>query len=123
ERLGIRAKTGKPLLAASWILCRPCSAGRARPRLSPPDARTQGGTEQARTPVLLRGNRRYVSRGRVPIWPLARLRRSCDLANDARRKAGGLSVSFVNLVSGGLDSTLIGVMAKEDDIDHFPLFI
>lgn len=32
-------------------------------------------------------------------------------------------MSFVNLVSGGLDSTLIGVMAKEDQIDHFPLFI
>jgi len=32
-------------------------------------------------------------------------------------------VSFVNLVSGGLDSTLIGVMAKEDGIEHFPLFI
>ncbi|MBU2844277.1 MAG: 7-cyano-7-deazaguanine synthase [Acidithiobacillus ferriphilus] len=32
-------------------------------------------------------------------------------------------MSFVNLVSGGLDSTLVGVMAKEDHIDHFPLFI
>lgn len=32
-------------------------------------------------------------------------------------------MSFVNLVSGGLDSTLIGVMAKEDQIDHFPLFV
>lgn len=32
-------------------------------------------------------------------------------------------MSFVNLVSGGLDSTLIGVMAKEEHIDHFPLFI
>jgi len=32
-------------------------------------------------------------------------------------------VSFVNLVSGGLDSTLVGVMAKEDNIEHFPLFI
>jgi 7-cyano-7-deazaguanine synthase len=32
-------------------------------------------------------------------------------------------VSFVNLVSGGLDSTLIGVMAKEENIEHFPLFI
>lgn len=32
-------------------------------------------------------------------------------------------MSFVNLVSGGLDSTLIGVMAKEDHIDHFPLFV
>lgn len=32
-------------------------------------------------------------------------------------------MSFVNLVSGGLDSTLVGVMAKEDRIDHYPLFI
>lgn len=32
-------------------------------------------------------------------------------------------MSFVNLVSGGLDSTLVGVMAKEDGIDHYPLFI
>lgn len=32
-------------------------------------------------------------------------------------------MSFVNLVSGGLDSTLIGVMAKEERIEHFPLFI
>ena len=32
-------------------------------------------------------------------------------------------MSFVNLVSGGLDSTLIGVMAKEDHIEHYPLFI
>lgn len=32
-------------------------------------------------------------------------------------------MSFVNLVSGGLDSTLVGLMAKEDEIEHFPLFI
>lgn len=32
-------------------------------------------------------------------------------------------MSFVNLVSGGLDSTLVGVMAREDGIDNFPLFI
>lgn len=32
-------------------------------------------------------------------------------------------MSFVNLVSGGLDSTLIGVIAKENRIDHYPLFI
>lgn len=32
-------------------------------------------------------------------------------------------MSFVSLVSGGLDSTLIGVMAKEEGIEHFPLFI
>jgi 7-cyano-7-deazaguanine synthase len=29
----------------------------------------------------------------------------------------------VNLVSGGLDSTLIGIMARENQFDHFPLFI
>ena len=32
-------------------------------------------------------------------------------------------MSFVNLVSGGLDSTLVGVMAREDNISHFPLFV
>lgn len=32
-------------------------------------------------------------------------------------------MSFVSLVSGGLDSTLVGVMAKEEGIQHFPLFI
>jgi len=32
-------------------------------------------------------------------------------------------MSFVNLVSGGLDTTLVGVMAKEEGIEHFPLFI
>jgi len=32
-------------------------------------------------------------------------------------------MSFVNLVSGGLDSTLIGVMAKEQKIVSYPLFI
>lgn len=32
-------------------------------------------------------------------------------------------MSFVSLVSGGLDSTLIGVLAKEEGIEHFPLFI
>jgi len=32
-------------------------------------------------------------------------------------------MSFVNLVSGGLDSTLVGVMATEQGIEHFPLFI
>lgn len=30
---------------------------------------------------------------------------------------------FVNLVSGGLDSTLIGVLAKEEGHEVFPLFI
>jgi len=32
-------------------------------------------------------------------------------------------MSFVNLVSGGLDSTLVGVMAMEEGIQHYPLFI
>lgn len=32
-------------------------------------------------------------------------------------------MSFVNLVSGGLDSTLVGVMAKEEGIEQFPLFV
>ena len=32
-------------------------------------------------------------------------------------------MSLVNLVSGGLDSTLIGVLAKEEGIEQFPLFI
>jgi 7-cyano-7-deazaguanine synthase len=32
-------------------------------------------------------------------------------------------VSFVNLVSGGLDSTLVGVLAKEEGVTTFPLFI
>lgn len=32
-------------------------------------------------------------------------------------------MSMVNLVSGGLDSTLIGVMAREEGIHVYPLFI
>ena len=32
-------------------------------------------------------------------------------------------MSLVNLASGGLDSTLVGVMAKEEGIEVFPLFI
>lgn len=32
-------------------------------------------------------------------------------------------MSIVNMVSGGLDSTLVGVMAKEEGIAHYPLFI
>lgn len=32
-------------------------------------------------------------------------------------------MGFVNLVSGGLDSTLVGVLAKGDNVDHYPLFI
>lgn len=32
-------------------------------------------------------------------------------------------MSIVNLVSGGLDSTLIGVLAKEERIQVYPLFI
>jgi len=45
------------------------------------------------------------------------------MADHARGQAGSIPVSFVNLVSGGLDSTLVGVMAKEENIEHFPLFI
>ena len=32
-------------------------------------------------------------------------------------------MSLVNLVSGGLDSTLIGIMAREEGIQTYPLFI
>ena len=32
-------------------------------------------------------------------------------------------MSVVNLVSGGLDSTLIAVMMREEGIEQFPLFI
>lgn len=32
-------------------------------------------------------------------------------------------MSIVNLVSGGLDSTLVGVMLKEEGVEQFPLFI
>lgn len=32
-------------------------------------------------------------------------------------------MSFVSLASGGLDSTLVGVMARDEGIAHFPLFI
>ncbi len=32
-------------------------------------------------------------------------------------------MSFVNLVSGGLDSTLIGVISRNDGIEQVPLFI
>ena len=32
-------------------------------------------------------------------------------------------MSLVTLTSGGLDSTLVAVLAKEDGIEQFPLFI
>jgi len=32
-------------------------------------------------------------------------------------------VSLVNLVSGGLDSTLVGVLAREEGVEAYPLFI
>jgi 7-cyano-7-deazaguanine synthase len=38
-------------------------------------------------------------------------------------ETGGNVVRLVNLVSGGLDSTLIGVLAKEEGHEVFPLFI
>jgi 7-cyano-7-deazaguanine synthase len=45
------------------------------------------------------------------------------MGDDACRKAGGGLVSLVNMVSGGLDSTLVGVMAREEGIAVHPLFI
>lgn len=45
------------------------------------------------------------------------------MGNDARRKTGGDLVSLVNLVSGGLDSTLVGVLAREEGMSVHPLFI
>lgn len=38
-------------------------------------------------------------------------------------EAGGGPVRMVNLVSGGLDSTLVAVLAMEEGLDVFPLFI
>ena len=32
-------------------------------------------------------------------------------------------MSIVSLVSGGLDSTLVGAMIREQGIDNYPLFI
>ncbi len=32
-------------------------------------------------------------------------------------------MSLVNLVSGGLDSTLVGVLAREEGVENYPLFI
>ena len=46
-----------------------------------------------------------------------------NVDHNACSQKRGVSVSFVNLVSGGLDSTLIGVMAKEAGVEHYPLFI
>lgn len=45
------------------------------------------------------------------------------MGNDARGKEGGFLVSLINLVSGGLDSTLVGVLAQEEGIDVYPLFV
>jgi len=42
---------------------------------------------------------------------------------DARSQKGICDMSIVNLVSGGLDSTLIGVMLKEEGLQAFPLFV
>lgn len=43
--------------------------------------------------------------------------------NDARCQEGGTPVALVNLVSGGLDSTLVGVLACELGLEVFPLFV
>lgn len=51
------------------------------------------------------------------------MRRFGDVAHHARSQERGIPVSFVNMVSGGLDSTLIGAMAKEEGVEHYPLFI
>jgi 7-cyano-7-deazaguanine synthase len=45
------------------------------------------------------------------------------VGNDARSKEGGFLVSLINLVSGGLDSTLVGVLAQEEGVDVYPLFV
>jgi len=45
------------------------------------------------------------------------------VGHDARCKTGSNLVSLVNLVSGGLDSTLIGVMSREEGLEVHPLFI
>lgn len=45
------------------------------------------------------------------------------MGHDASSEARLVRVSFVNLVSGGLDSTLIGAMAKEEGVTSHPLFI
>lgn len=45
------------------------------------------------------------------------------MGNDARRETGSALVSLVNLVSGGLDSTLVSVMAREEGLTVHPLFI
>lgn len=36
---------------------------------------------------------------------------------------GAVDMSVVTLVSGGLDSTLVAFLAKEEDVEQFPLFI
>jgi 7-cyano-7-deazaguanine synthase len=46
-----------------------------------------------------------------------------NMDNDKGRQARRYAMSLVNLVSGGLDSTLVGVMAQEMGIEAFPLFI
>ena len=45
------------------------------------------------------------------------------MGDDARCQEGSLSMSIVSLVSGGLDSTLVGAMIREQGIDNYPLFI
>lgn len=45
------------------------------------------------------------------------------MGHDAGGEARGNAVSLVNLVSGGLDSTLAAVLANEEGVPLFPLFI
>lgn len=45
------------------------------------------------------------------------------MGNYAGSKTGKYYMGIVNLVSGGLDSTLVGVLAKEQGLDVYPLFI
>src|SRR5438105_3361027 len=42
---------------------------------------------------------------------------------DPRHPKGLVLMSLITLVSNGIDSTLIAVMAKEEEIQQYPLFI
>jgi 7-cyano-7-deazaguanine synthase len=45
------------------------------------------------------------------------------MGSNASFSTGVYTMSLVTLVSGGLDSTLMAVLAKEESIQQFPLFI